>query len=276
MVKQPNLINVRDVQEVYIPRERDPSGFECLIESIKKVGLIIPITVRKKGGKYELIKGQGRWKAHKRLGMKEIKAYVYDSEISDEEKIGDWLVENVVRQHLSPFDKARMIYYEFQKVKDVDTVAKLFAMKKHQVKEAIRFLENASPNILKKIEDKQLSFIPAKKIVASVKYKDTQDSVADIFAKEDLDKKSGEVVIKRAAVLEHKKKLKGDREQKISVSDLRRDIRYLKEETQNKKDILATYENIWELGKDAVHRLGNDKHFLKLLRTHNLPLLKED
>jgi len=276
MTKQEELIDVDDIQEVFIERDREQEEFECLVDSIKKIGLIIPITVLKKGSKYELIKGQGRLEAHKKLGLKKIKAYVYDGKIPDEEKISNWLVENVVRQHLSPFDRARMIYYEFQKSKDTDVVAQRFGIKRNKVQDAIDFLEKASPVILQKIENKELSFTPAKKIVATVEDKVTQNSVAEILTKENLDKKSEEVIIRRAAALEEKKKQKGEKEPKVSVSDLRRDIRYLKEDVQNKKDILATYENIWELGKSAINKLDDDKNFVNLLRKHELELLKED
>ena len=50
---------------------------EELATSIKSLGLIQPITVRKLGGKkYQIISGERRWRACKMAGLKEIPAFV--------------------------------------------------------------------------------------------------------------------------------------------------------------------------------------------------------
>jgi len=269
-------INVKDIQGIYLKRDREKEGFKCLMDSIEKVGLIIPITVRKKGDKYELIKGQGRLEAHKKLGLNQIKAYVYNEDVTDIEKIGNWLVENVVRQHLSPYDKLRMIYYEYQESKDRDKVANSFGVSKYKVQEAIDFFEKASSNILRKVEKKELSYTPAKKLVAAIQDPDSQDSVAELLKQEKLDKKSEDIIIKRAAVLEKQKKIKNGQDIKLTVTDLRRDIRYLKEETQNIKDILTTYETMLELGTNAIAKLKRDNRLVELLSNYNIEFIEKE
>lgn len=276
MMKPPEIINVNDIQEIYLKRDREKEGFKCLVDSIDKVGLIIPITVRKNGEKYELIKGQGRLEAHKRLGADKIKAYIYDENILDVEKIENWLVENVVRQHLSPYDKLRMVYYEYQRFKDKNKVADSFGINKYKVQEAIDFIEHASPNILRKVETEELSYTPAKKLVAAIENPASQDAVAELLAHEKLDNKSEEIVIKRAAELEKKKKATPEQDPKLTVMDLRRDIRYLKEDMQNRKDILTTYENMWGLGMSAIAKLKKDSGFASLLSKHNIEFIEED
>ncbi|WP_438961721.1 ParB/RepB/Spo0J family partition protein [Nonlabens sp.] len=76
-----------------------------LASSIKELGVIQPITVRKKGfGKYELVSGERRCRASKLLGIKTIPAYVRIA--NDQESLEMALVENIQRQDLDPIEIA--------------------------------------------------------------------------------------------------------------------------------------------------------------------------
>lgn len=76
-----------------------------LASSIKELGVIQPITVRKKGfGKYELISGERRCRASKLLGIKTIPAYVRIA--NDQESLEMALVENIQRHDLDPIEIA--------------------------------------------------------------------------------------------------------------------------------------------------------------------------
>lgn len=76
-----------------------------LASSIKELGVIQPITVRKKGfGKYELVSGERRCRASKLLGMDTIPAYVRIA--NDQESLEMALVENIQRQDLDPIEIA--------------------------------------------------------------------------------------------------------------------------------------------------------------------------
>lgn len=90
--------------EVLNPRARNKRIFDELIESITKVGLKRPITVRKaeKGEGYELVCGQGRMEALERLGQTEIPALVIEA--TREECFVMSLVENLARRNLSPLE----------------------------------------------------------------------------------------------------------------------------------------------------------------------------
>ena len=46
----------------------DKEGIENLAESIKNYGLLLPVSVVEKEGKYQLITGERRWRAYKKLG----------------------------------------------------------------------------------------------------------------------------------------------------------------------------------------------------------------
>lgn len=76
-----------------------------LASSIKELGVIQPITVRKKGfGKYELVSGERRCRASKLLGLATIPAYVRIA--NDQESLEMALVENIQRQDLDPIEIA--------------------------------------------------------------------------------------------------------------------------------------------------------------------------
>ncbi len=76
-----------------------------LADSIKKHGLIQPITVRYIGEKrFELISGERRLRASKLAGLDEIPAYI--REVDDEQLIAFALVENIQREELNPLEIA--------------------------------------------------------------------------------------------------------------------------------------------------------------------------
>jgi len=78
---------------------------EQLANTIKEVGLLQPITVRKRGKTYQIISGERRWRACQFAGLREIPAIVKD--VSDSEMMLQSLIENVHRKDLAPIEKAR-------------------------------------------------------------------------------------------------------------------------------------------------------------------------
>ena len=58
-------------------REFDPEALEELAESIRQIGVIQPITLRKMDdGTYQIIAGERRWRASQMAGLLSIPAYV--------------------------------------------------------------------------------------------------------------------------------------------------------------------------------------------------------
>lgn len=87
---------------------------EALLElsnSIKELGIIQPITVRKLGyGKYQLISGERRFRASQLAGLKEIPAFIRIA--NDQEMLEMALVENIQRQDLDAIEVA----FSYQKL----------------------------------------------------------------------------------------------------------------------------------------------------------------
>lgn len=86
-------------------REFDEERLDELASSIKKHGLIQPITVRYIGEKrFELISGERRLRASRLAGIKEIPAYIREAD--DEQSMSFALIENIQREELNPLEVA--------------------------------------------------------------------------------------------------------------------------------------------------------------------------
>lgn len=76
-----------------------------LATSIRELGVIQPITVRKLGfNKYQLVSGERRFRASKLVGLDTIPAYIRIA--NDQESLEMALVENIQRQDLDPIEIA--------------------------------------------------------------------------------------------------------------------------------------------------------------------------
>jgi ParB family transcriptional regulator, chromosome partitioning protein len=89
------------------PRETFPEDHIArLAESIRKRGLIQPITVRTVAkGRFEIVAGECRFRAHKLLGVKTIRAEIVT--IDDGEMQLRAIVENLQRRDMNPMEEAR-------------------------------------------------------------------------------------------------------------------------------------------------------------------------
>jgi len=89
------------------PREDyNAQNMEELKNSIAEKGVIQPVTVREKDGRYELIAGERRLRAVKELGYEKIPAFIIEIS-TDDEMLELALIENIQREDLNPIDVAR-------------------------------------------------------------------------------------------------------------------------------------------------------------------------
>ena len=90
----------------YQPRMNfDNEALQELSASIRTLGLIQPITVRRKGtDKYQIISGERRYRASVMAGMDMIPAYIRDA--SEQGMLEMAIVENIQRENLDPIEVA--------------------------------------------------------------------------------------------------------------------------------------------------------------------------
>ena len=82
--------------------EFDEEALEELADSIRQLGLIQPITVKRDGDKYVIISGERRWRASEKAGLTAIPAYV--REVDDTTLHAMALVENIQREDLNAIE----------------------------------------------------------------------------------------------------------------------------------------------------------------------------
>jgi ParB family chromosome partitioning protein len=93
------------VPNPYQPRTQvDEAALIELTSSIEASGLLQPVIVRPRNGKYELIAGERRWRAVQRLGWTKIPAVV--REVDDPTLLTLALIENLQRDELTAIDEA--------------------------------------------------------------------------------------------------------------------------------------------------------------------------
>lgn len=90
----------------YQPRERfSEEAIEELANSIKEKGLLQPIVVRRSSRGYEIIAGERRLRAMRKLGKTHIPAIIKES--NDQESLQLSLIENIQREDLNPLEEAK-------------------------------------------------------------------------------------------------------------------------------------------------------------------------
>lgn len=87
------------------PREHfDEESLAALAESIREVGVLQPVLVRRQGEAFELIAGERRWRAARRVGLQTVPAIVRIAD--DAAMLQQAIVENVQREQLNPLEEA--------------------------------------------------------------------------------------------------------------------------------------------------------------------------
>ena len=82
----------------------DDEALQELASSIRQLGVIQPITVKKQGEQYIIISGERRWRASQIVGLETLPAYIREAD--DENLHAMALVENIQRQDLNAIESA--------------------------------------------------------------------------------------------------------------------------------------------------------------------------
>lgn len=145
-------------------KEFDEERLEELADSIKRHGLIQPITVRYIGEKrFELISGERRLRATKMAGLDNIAAYI--REVEDDDIIAFALVENIQREELNPIEVAM----GYQRLIDEcgytqREVARKMGKNRSTITNMLRLLNLPAP-IQKALRDRKISMGHARALI---------------------------------------------------------------------------------------------------------------
>jgi len=139
-----------------------------LAESIREVGLMQPIVVRRAQEAYQIVAGERRWRAHKLMGLDTIKAVVVECSDSDMAVLA--LVENVSRDDLSDYEVATSIRQTEKEFPDRKRMAEALGMSRSGLYQFLSF--ESLPEFIQKDLDVQPTLLggtAAQAIVAAIK-----------------------------------------------------------------------------------------------------------
>lgn len=165
--ENPNEVDVADI----IPCEFQPrtvfdeDALQSLCASIKEKGVLQPLLLRHKNGKYEIIAGERRWRAAIMAGLTTVPAII--KELSDKETLEIALIENLQRENLSPIEEAEgfnrlMNEYEYTQ----DVLAKIISKSRSYVANMLRLL-NLPSDVQEMIKNGDLSAGHARVLVGN-------------------------------------------------------------------------------------------------------------
>ena len=124
------------------PRQQfDDDALDELVSSIKEKGILTPVTVCDRDGKYILIAGERRLRAAKIAGLIDIPAYVI--EVKDDAELMEMaLIENIQRENLNPIEEAEAFAVLNSKFSlSQEAVAKAVGKKRVTVANSLRLLK---------------------------------------------------------------------------------------------------------------------------------------
>ena len=173
----------------------DRDSLEELAASIRTLGLIQPITVRRlKGGKYQIISGERRFRACRIAGMDLIPAYIREAD--DEGMLAMAIVENVQRSDLDPIEVA-LGYRRLMEECDLtqEQMAEKVGKKRASIANSLRLLKLPA----KVQHDLKVGLISTghAKVLLGVADESLQESLCDEIVKGDLSVRQLEDRIRR-------------------------------------------------------------------------------
>ena len=144
----------------------DTEALEALSESIKKYGVLQPVTVRPlANGNYQIVAGERRWRAARMAGLSEIPVTVIEAD--DEKAASVALVENIQRSDLSPVEEAaayQALIEDFGLTHE--EISKRVGKSRAQISNVIRVLD-LPDEVLKMLSDGEITLGHAKVLLSA-------------------------------------------------------------------------------------------------------------
>lgn len=265
---------VRDVPiDNVIPSPLQPRNqfieapLDDLVDSIRQHGIIQPLIARLVNGKYELIAGERRWRASKKLGLATVP--VIERAASDRDVLEMALIENLQREDLNPIEEAAgyvRLAKEFTLKQE--EIATRVGKSRASVANAMRLLD-LHEDVQIHLAQRQITVGHAKAILA-LKDADSQKLAADQIIRRQLTVRAAEKLTQSLLANpsgESDSKKAAPKEVDIHVREL----------TKRLQEHLATHVAInhsLKKGKIEIEYYGNDdlERILELLRLPNTTL----
>ena len=175
----------------------DEVKLQELADSIKEHGILQPIVVSQNGEQYEIIAGERRFQAAKRVGLATVPVVVRD--VTEQEKLELAIIENVQRHNLNPIEEAKAylrLVDEFSLSQD--GVAEKMGKSRSVVANTLRLL-NLPVEIQRAVAEGKISEGHAKALLA-IENPEKQRAVFDLIIKEELTVRETEQKVRSVSV----------------------------------------------------------------------------
>jgi ParB family chromosome partitioning protein len=183
----------------------DEEKLSELAESIREHGILQPLVVTRAGDRYELIAGERRFQAAKKIGLERVPVLV--REAGDQEKLELAIIENIQRHNLNPIEEAKAyqrLAHEFGL--EQAAVAKKMGKSRSAVANTMRLL-HLPVEIQRAVAAGTISEGHAKALLA-IENPEKQRAVFDLIIKEELTVRETESRVKSVQVKTHTRALR--------------------------------------------------------------------
>lgn len=178
----------------------DEEKLKELADSIKEHGILQPLVVTKTGDQYELIAGERRFQAAKRVGLANVPVIIRD--VTEQEKLELAIIENIQRHNLNPIEEAKAflrLVDEFNLPQE--KVAEKMGKSRSAVANTLRLL-HLPVEIQRAVSEGKISEGHAKALL-SIENGEKQRAVFDLIIKEELTVRETELKVRSIAVKPH-------------------------------------------------------------------------
>lgn len=262
------------------PRDRNRRVFEEIVGNIRSLGLKKPVTVTPRdglegGNRYLLICGEGRLKAFKSLGEKQIPALVVA--VSDEDAFIMSLTENIARRAYRPLELLEGIAQLNQRGYDRRVIAQKTGLSLDYVKAILLLLQQGEERLLAAVEAGRVPLNVAITIAGASSEEEVQTALQDAYESGQL--RGGQLMQARRVLqrrstlgksLAHRPARKGA---SVTTSSL---VRNYQHEVERQKLMVKKAEFSQQrllFVVEALRQLLADENFSNLLRAEGLDTL---
>lgn len=229
-----------------------------LADSIKQMGVVQPITVRKnEDGLFQIISGERRFRAAKLAGMKKIPAYIREAD--DNQMLEMALVENIQREDLDPIE----VGLSYQRLMDEcgftqEQLSERIGKKRATIANYIRLLK-LPPEVQSGLKKNDLSMGHARAIIG-IEDEKTCVSVYKRIVSEELSVRQTEELVRDLAKKDEEQEKKSDKPEKNDdFNELQEKIQAtLGSNVQFKRDVKGKGKIVISFNSDAeLERIMN-------------------
>ncbi|WP_138494316.1 nucleoid occlusion protein [Paenibacillus pinistramenti] len=225
----------------------DDEKIEELCQTIKTHGIIQPIVVRLRNNSYEIIAGERRWRAVKKLGMETIPAIIRD--FNDSQAASIALIENLQREGLTSIEEA----VAYQNLIDLhqltqESLAQRLGKSQSTIANKIRLLQ--LPEIVKNaLMERKITERHARALL-SLDTEELQQKVLEEIISKELNVKQTEARIafyKEVAKTKKKKRISFTKDVRLALNTIRQSIDMVNDSGLEIKTSETDHEDHYEI-----------------------------